>query len=88
MVLYLGWRCSCDDDDDDEKDIKQNAEDDDYVDRGSFEESTYLGGEFKRAVVDGGGSRPRLVGSLCFSNEIAMMMMMMMMVMVVMMIYV
>ena len=41
MVLYLGWRCSCDDDDDDEKDIKQNAEDDDDVDRGSCEESTY-----------------------------------------------
>ena len=41
MVLYLGWRCSCDDGDDDEKD-EQNAEDDDDIDRGSFEESTYF----------------------------------------------
>ena len=32
MVLYLGWRCSCDDGDDDEKD-EQNAEDDDDIDR-------------------------------------------------------
>ena len=32
MVLYLGWRCSCDDGDDDEKD-EQNAEDNDYVDQ-------------------------------------------------------